>query len=296
MYECLECDMDFEFFTNSFEQSWRLFKYNVSALPLLIALFFLFTLLIKKKRTFTYIRNVLPESFFNFQAMTINLLFIPILIAVLAPLMPKVTDELGLSFATPFWASIPNWALIPITLFIGDFIGYWRHRLEHSKFLWPSHAMHHSDTQMTWFSLERFHPLNRISTFFVDATLLSLLGLPPLMIFVNSTFRHYYGFWVHSNLPWTYGAFGKVFVSPVMHRWHHARVKQAYNANFASIFSVFDQWFGTYYLPGQCRQKLGANSVANTSYWYQLTYPFKLSSYRRGQPQQVKDSPQEEPL
>lgn len=269
------------FIEQSLTQSWALFRSNLSVLAVLVVLFLLFTLLFRKRQTLTYIKSVAPESFLNVQAMCFNFLLIPLWIAVLAPALPNFTNEIGLNFATPFWSLFPNWLLIPITLFIGDFIGYWRHRFEHSRLFWPSHAMHHSDTQMTWLTLERFHPINRMTTFFIDSALLALIGLPPLMLFVNNTVRHYYGFWVHANIPWDYGRFGKVFVSPVMHRWHHAQVKRAYNANFASIFSVFDRWFGTYYVPGPCDEHLGTEKVSGRSFAYQLTYPFRLSSYKR---------------
>lgn len=273
-------------------QSLRLLMDSAYILMALLAVFFFLTVLFKKQETIRYIKSVLPESLLNLQSMLFNLLLVPFWIAILAPLLPDLTDEIGLNFATPFWSLFPTWLLIPITLFIGDFIAYWRHRLEHSPIFWPSHAMHHSDTQMTWLTLERFHPINRMTTFFIDSLFLALAGLPPLMLFVNGLVRHYYGFWLHSNLPWDYGIFGKVFVSPVMHRWHHANVRVAFNANFASIFSVFDQWFGTYYVPGLCNEELGCKNVSNRSFTYQLLYPFRPSSYRKTIPA-TQDEPKE---
>ena len=50
---------------------------------------------------------------------------------------------------------------------------------------------------------------------------------------------------------------GRVFVSPVMHRWHHARDVTGTGSNFATMFSVFDRGFGTYYVPGLCNVPLG---------------------------------------
>lgn len=35
-------------------------------------------------------------------------------------------------------------ATLFMAVFIGDFFHYWRHRLDHARLLWPSHAMHHS--------------------------------------------------------------------------------------------------------------------------------------------------------
>ena len=125
-------------------------------------------------------------------------------------------------------------------VFVGDFIGYWRHRLEHTRLLWPSHAVHHSDTAMTWLALLRFHPINRLSTFIIDISILTFLGFPAYALLVYSAVKHYYGFFIHADLPWSYGRLDKVFVSPVMHRWHHSIETEAHETNFATVFSFFD--------------------------------------------------------
>src|SRR5262249_4440621 len=61
------------------------------------------------------------------------------------------------------WIQLPGWLIGFLVVFAGDFIGYWRHRLEHTPPLWPAHAIHHSDTAMTWTTIFRFHPINRLS-------------------------------------------------------------------------------------------------------------------------------------
>jgi hypothetical protein len=43
---------------------------------------------------------------------------------------------------------------------------------ERWSMFWPCHAVHHSDTEMTWLTLERFHPFNRLITTVVDSTFL----------------------------------------------------------------------------------------------------------------------------
>jgi sterol desaturase/sphingolipid hydroxylase (fatty acid hydroxylase superfamily) len=57
------------------------------------------------------------------------------------------------------WSALPVLLIAVIAVFAGDFIGYWRHRLEHTNALWPGHAIHHGDTAMTWTTGLRFHPL-----------------------------------------------------------------------------------------------------------------------------------------
>src|SRR5690606_10744731 len=148
------------------------------------------------------------------------------------------------------WQEIPLWLSAFIAIFIGDFVGYWRHRLEHTAPLWPAHAIHHADTAMTWTTGLRFHPINRLPTALIDTSALALLGVPPEAIAINAYARHYYGLFIHMDLPWTYGALGRVFVSPAMHRWHHIRDAEGAGVNFATVFSVFDRAFRTHATPG----------------------------------------------
>ena len=43
-------------------------------------------------------------------------------------------------------AEMPLWAQGLIAIVIGDFIGYWTHRLFHCSKLWDIHAVHHGST------------------------------------------------------------------------------------------------------------------------------------------------------
>lgn len=173
------------------------------------------------------------------------------------------------------WAGLGPAVTLSVTIFAGDFVSYWRHRLEHTRWLWPTHAIHHSDTEMTWLTGNRFHPVNRLVTTVVDNTALALLGAPPWAIAVNELIRHYYGEFVHADLPWTYGPLGAIFVSPAMHRWHHARDVTGAGSNFATVFSIFDRLFGTLHVPGPCRVPLGVTDDIGPGAMGQLTYPFR---------------------
>ena len=119
---------------------------------------------------------------------------------------------------------------------LGDFFGYWRHRAKHSRWLWPAHAIHHSDTQLAWLSLERMHPIDRIGSL-ADMVILSALGLPLWALAANALVRHYWGYLIHADVPWTLGKVGWVINSPAMHRWHHARDVEGSGHNFATVFS-----------------------------------------------------------
>jgi sterol desaturase/sphingolipid hydroxylase (fatty acid hydroxylase superfamily) len=178
-------------------------------------------------------------------------------------------------FSAAQWEMLPAALVIFIALFIGDFVAYWRHRLEHVDLIWPWHAIHHSDERMTWTTGLRFHPLNRLTTTFIDMSALALLGLPLWAIVANGMVRHYYGLFIHMDLPWTYGPLSRVFVSPAMHRWHHVRDARGMGVNFATLFSVFDQAFRTYHVPGPCDVPLGVRDDIGKGALAQLTWPVR---------------------
>jgi sterol desaturase/sphingolipid hydroxylase (fatty acid hydroxylase superfamily) len=172
------------------------------------------------------------------------------------------------------WSTVGPQITILVTLFVGDFNSYWRHRFEHTRWLWPAHAIHHSDDEMTWLTGNRFHPVNSLTTAVIDNTILALIGFPAWAITLNELTRHYYGEFIHADVPWTYGILGRIFVSPAMHRWHHARDVTGSGSNFATVFSVFDQAFGTHYVPGPCTVALGVNDPIGRGALGQLQYPF----------------------
>lgn len=261
----------FEFFESAVEAIYL----SVSNLFLIAILFLLFALLIKGSGVIKAIRESFSNSVFNITLMSLNVVLLPPIVIAISQILPTYTSQT----ISALWNEIPQVFVIFFAVFFGDFIGYWRHRFEHSFLLWPSHATHHSDTQMNWLTLQRFHPFNRVSTYFIDSSFLVILGFPPYAIIANSLIRHYYGYFIHADLPWTYGAWGKVFVSPVMHRWHHALEYKAHNTNYATVFSFFDLCFGTYRVPSICNVPLGVSSHSESGLLKQLLYPLKLNSY-----------------
>jgi sterol desaturase/sphingolipid hydroxylase (fatty acid hydroxylase superfamily) len=174
-----------------------------------------------------------------------------------------------------WWLVIGTYPTVFMAIFLGDFMGYWRHRLEHTRWLWPTHAIHHSDEEMTWLTLNRFHPINRITTVVIDSAFLVAMGLPVWAVIANSLVRNYYGYFIHADLPWTYGPLGKVFVSPAMHQWHHAKDIKYAGTNFATVFSIFDRVFGTFALPGPCTVPLGIAQDIGDNVPRQLAHPFR---------------------
>jgi sterol desaturase/sphingolipid hydroxylase (fatty acid hydroxylase superfamily) len=141
----------------------------------------------------------------------------------------------------PFWVQAIGY------LVITDFVLYWIHRGFHRGFLWKYHAVHHASEELEWTSASRFHPVNlALGTGLVDVVAL-LSGVTPDIFLVIGPFNIITSCMVHANLDWTFGPLRHVFVSPVFHRWHHARA--VCDKNFASTFSLWDVMFGTYHMP-----------------------------------------------
>ncbi len=227
------------------------------------------------------IGRVARQSALNLQIMLFNVILVVPGIALLSEAMHRAAGRWGLVLVEPgVWAAAPPLLVVFAAVFIGDFIGYWRHRFEHTPLLWPSHAVHHSDEEMNWLTLERFHPLNRVTTFALDSAVLLAAGLPAYAVVANGLVRHYYGYFIHAELPWTYGPLGRVFVSPAMHRWHHANDPLYYQANFATVFALFDRVFGTWRVPGRCDAPLGVSDAIRPTLTGQFGYMFEPRAYR----------------
>ena len=240
------------------------------------ALYFgLLALLVKGTGALEAAKRARRETSVNLWLFVIDALLIAPIIAVAVSIIRVTISGSPLELVRPdWWAAVPAAVTLFAALFIGDFISYWRHRIEHTRLLWPSHAIHHSDTEMTWLTLSRFHPINRLTTMVIDTTFLAMAGFPEWSLVLNVIVRHFYGEFIHADFPWTYGPVGRVMVSPVMHRWHHARDVEGSGSNFATVFSVFDQAFGTYYVPGPCNVPLGVNDQMGRGTTGQLLYPF----------------------
>lgn len=248
-----------------------------AVLAISVLFFGLVALLVKGREAFKAAIRAVAEVRLNLAFYFLDALFVVPVLTVLVATIRFVVSEYSLAVGSEqIWAAVGRPVTFIAVLFLGDFISYWRHRIEHTRWLWPAHVIHHSDTDMTWLTLSRFHPINRITTAAIDLFVLALLGFPTWALVANNLVRHYYGEFIHADLPWMYGPFRKLFVSPVMHRWHHARDVTGTGSNFATVFSVFDRAFGTYYVPGLCNVPLGVteDQYPGTGVIRHLIHPF----------------------
>ena len=240
--------------------------------------FFWLSLILKGEAAVAWIKRSWGEARLNLFYYFLDVVLIAPIAALIIATIYYVMVDAGLSLFS--FESYENWpvlATLLLCVFVSDFVGYWRHRMLHTGILWPVHAIHHSDTEVTWTTLARFHPLNRFFTIALDTIVLSFLGVPPGIIALNGIFRHYYGYYIHADFPWTYGPLRFLFVSPVMHRWHHVREVEGSGSNFTTVFALIDVVFGTFYMPKRDVPALGITEHAFPDTWVgQTLYPFKV--------------------
>jgi sterol desaturase/sphingolipid hydroxylase (fatty acid hydroxylase superfamily) len=181
--------------------------------------------------------------------------------------------------------ALPLW-LQGITVFVlGDFVGYWMHRLFHTGRWWRFHAVHHSSTQVDWLSSVRLHPVNDAATRLVQIFPLFLLGFNPFVLVACAPLISLYAILLHANVNWDFGPLRAVIASPVFHRWHHTKEHEAMDKNFAGFFPFWDIVFGTYYLPrGKVPTDFGIHEPMPENLLGQLAFPFRRQAVasRRG--------------
>lgn len=144
------------------------------------------------------------------------------------------------------WSGLGPVASTLVAILAIDFAAYWRHRLEHDPVLWRIHATHHADEAMTWFSVNRKHPLARLLSLVVDNLVALAIGLPLEAIVLANLVRSWWGHFIHADVLWTLGPLGTVLVSPAAHRLHHIRDEALMGANYGNTVTLWDRAFGTY--------------------------------------------------
>src|SRR5436190_8608118 len=127
-----------------------------AALAISVLAFGAIALLVKGKEAFEAGMRAIVEVKMNLAFYFFDALFVaPLLGVMIAAIRALITDRSLTVLPESLWQA----ATLPVTfvavLFIGDFVSYWRHRIEHTRWFWPAHVIHHSDNEMTWLTLSR---------------------------------------------------------------------------------------------------------------------------------------------
>lgn len=257
---------------------WQAFLYLLIPAAVFLGLGWYF----KGRRFLPDLIRSIPETELNLKIVVFNAIVTGPLLAISLTGFHwwLVRSDLVL-FRPEDWEVLPQPLILFMALFVADFISYWRHRLDHSPLFWPAHAVHHSDTYVTWLTSMRWHPINLLTVRGLAGSLMLLMGFPVYALIFNSMMRGYYGYFIHTDLPITFGKWGRHIVSPAMHRWHHSAEEKAFDKNFAEFFAVIDRMFGTFYLPGPCEGPLGVSDDMQPTLKSQIGYAFSPRAYAR---------------
>lgn len=239
------------------QDDFRGFLQSLAPLALVAVVFAGLAWRVKGRAALADARAALGEARINLTLSMVGQLTIAPLITLFVLGLIAALQARGLILPTArLWPRIGQWPTLIAAVVAGDFLGYWRHRAQHLPWLWPAHAIHHSDTRLHWLSLERMHPIDQFGSA-LDTVILGALGFPFWALAGNVFVRHYWGYLIHADLPWDLGVAGRLLNTPIMHRWHHARDVEGSGHNFATVFSVWDRLFGTLHAPGPCDVPLG---------------------------------------
>lgn len=176
-----------------------------------------------------------------------------------------------------FWVGTPTWVIVVLGVVAGDFVDYWNHRLMHSKWFWPIHAVHHSDPDVGPLTAFRVHELEGLLMAVSYLFLLTWINLPPVAVGGIALVFLLHNMYVHTPFDWDHGPLRYLITSPRYHFWHHADRPEAYGKNLANVIPLYDLMFGTYYCPGPVRDvPLGAEGVPHHNPLKLFLFPYVL--------------------
>ena len=176
---------------------------------------------------------------------------------VLTPLFDQMAQALRAVGFTPFaldaaWPGVTDVPLVSFLLYLVvlDFVDYWLHRGQHQfRWWWALHALHHSQQKMSFWADNRNHLLDDLILDAAKAAVALVIGVEPAQFVMLVIAARSLESLQHANLATALGPLGRLVVSPLYHRRHHAiglgHEGRHWGCNFAVLFPVWDLLFGT---------------------------------------------------
>ena len=151
------------------------------------------------------------------------------------------------------WLGLVGWVELIASIIVLDFFDYIWHRLNHrSRFLWRFHKFHHTDTSLDVTTALRFHPGELLLSALAKTLWIALWGPTTIAWFIFEGLVSLCAQFHHSNFDFPDKIerwLSAIFVTPRYHAAHHAVDRQYGDANFSTIFSIWDPLFGSYMAP-----------------------------------------------
>ncbi len=157
------------------------------------------------------------------------------------------TVYLALWDIAPLHFPVNDWRTWIVGFLAVEFAYYWFHRWSHTiRWLWASHAVHHSAEEFTLPAAMRLGWTSALSGGWLVFAPLVLLGWHPVIVAGLLAFNLPYQFLLHTEVVGRLGVLERVLNTPSHHRVHHASNPCYIDRNFGGVLVVFDRWFGTY--------------------------------------------------
>jgi sterol desaturase/sphingolipid hydroxylase (fatty acid hydroxylase superfamily) len=179
-----------------------------------------------------------------------------------------------------FWPH--SWPLpvqLGLILVIAEWFHYHYHRLTHrKKFLWKLHTIHHAPTSIHTLNSARFHLIDLALNILVYAFPLVLIGAKYELQLAFMLINSITGTLEHVNFSFKGGYLNRIFNTGELHRWHHSENRRESQKNMGKVLSLWDQVYGTYFLPEDREVKafgLGRDLSSPETFLKQLKEPFK---------------------
>jgi len=131
--------------------------------------------------------------------------------------------------------------------YVGDFVYYWCHRLQH-RYFWRFHAVHHAVREMSGITAYH-HVSEEVFKFVLYMVPLTLLTRDPFAIPVFGLLLGLQGNYLHSCTWLNLGPLGRYLVDNRFHRIHHSIEERHFDKNFGVFTTLWDSLFGTAHFP-----------------------------------------------
>lgn len=163
------------------------------------------------------------------------------------------------------WLGLTGWVEILAALVVLDLFDYFWHRANHRvTFLWRFHKAHHADTAMDVSTALRFHPGELMISAFAKALWIVVWGPTAIAWFLFEATVSLCAQFHHTNIDFPdriERVISAMIVTPRFHASHHAVDRRYGDANFSTIFSLWDHLFRSYQHP----ENGGATTIADNA-------------------------------
>ncbi|WP_020603330.1 sterol desaturase family protein [Spirosoma spitsbergense] len=226
--------------------------FDYVASPLMV-LFFGLLLLIQwryplRKQHYVPLRRIIRNisvALPTFVVLRLALLPLPLLTAVWAR-----DNNIGLINWLFPEQGVGAWVGYGLGFLVFDYAYYWWHYATHRVgFLYRFHQVHHSDLDMDTSTAIRFHFVELLMSVAFRVLVVLVFGIGFWVAIVYEVVFETAAQFHHSNwkLPkWVEATINVLFVTPRVHGIHHSIVRDEFNSNWGTVFSLWDRLHGTH--------------------------------------------------